>query len=47
MMEFAIAKIRAIGQIVISSSLGGDILNGDKFLIVRDDGKIILKNIKK
>ena len=46
-MEFAIAKVSTKGQIVIPSSLREDIHNGDEFLIVKDNGRIIMKNIKK
>ncbi len=46
-MEFAIAKVSTKGQIVIPSSLRGDIHSGDEFLIVKDNGRMILKNMKK
>jgi bifunctional DNA-binding transcriptional regulator/antitoxin component of YhaV-PrlF toxin-antitoxin module len=45
-MEFAIAKVSTKGQIVIPSSLRGNIVNGDEFLMVKDEGRIVLKNMK-
>lgn len=45
-MEFAIAKISTKGQIVIPNNLRKNIKAGDEFLIVRDNEKMILKNIK-
>lgn len=45
-MDFAIAKISTKGQIVIPSFLRKDIDSGDEFLMVKDDGRIILKNMK-
>ena len=45
-MEFAIAKVSTKGQIVIPSNLRGDIISGDEFLIVKEDDKFILKNVK-
>lgn len=45
-MEFAIAKISTKGQIVIPSPLRRNIQAGDEFLIVKDKGRMILKNIK-
>jgi len=45
-MEFAIAKVSTKGQIVIPSSLRRDIHSGDEFLIVKDKGKMIMKNVK-
>jgi len=45
-MEYAIAKVSTKGQIVIPSSLRRNIRAGDEFLIVRDDDRMILKNIK-
>lgn len=46
-MEFAIAKVSTKGQIVIPSSLRKDIHNGDEFLLVKDNGRIIMKELKK
>ena len=45
-MEYAIAKVSTKGQIVIPNPLRGDIQTGDEFLIVKDDQRMILKNIK-
>ncbi len=45
-MEYAIAKVSTKGQIVIPSQLRKDIKNGDEFLMVEDQGRIILKNLK-
>lgn len=45
-MEFAIAKVSTKGQIVIPSSLRKSINSGDEFLLVKDEGRIIMKNIK-
>lgn len=45
-MEFAIAKISTKGQIVIPSLLRKDIKDGDEFLLIKDDSRIILKNMK-
>ena len=45
-MEFAIGKVSTKGQIVIPSSLRNDINQGDEFLMVKDDGRLILKNMK-
>jgi AbrB family looped-hinge helix DNA binding protein len=45
-MEFAVAKVSTKGQIVIPASLRNDIRTGDEFLMVKDNGRIILKNIK-
>lgn len=45
-MEFAIAKVSTKGQIVIPSAIRDDIQCGDEFLIVKDDERIVLKNMK-
>jgi AbrB family looped-hinge helix DNA binding protein len=45
-MEFAIAKVSTKGQIVIPNPLRKNIHTGDEFLIVKDDSRMILKNIK-
>lgn len=45
-MEFAIAKVSTKGQIVIPNPLRRDIQTGDEFLIVKDDSRMILKNIR-
>ena len=45
-MEFAIAKVSTKGQIVIPSTLRKNINSGDEFLIVKEDSKIIMKNVK-
>ncbi|HLC19303.1 MAG TPA: AbrB/MazE/SpoVT family DNA-binding domain-containing protein [Candidatus Nanoarchaeia archaeon] len=45
-MEYAIAKVSTKGQIVIPAPLRDDVKEGDEFLMVKDDGRIILKNMK-
>ena len=45
-MEYAIAKVSTKGQIVIPSSLREDICSGDEFLMVKTEGRIILKSMK-
>ncbi|MBI1969842.1 AbrB/MazE/SpoVT family DNA-binding domain-containing protein [Candidatus Woesearchaeota archaeon] len=45
-MEFAIAKVSTKGQIVIPSALRQDVHAGDVFLIIKDNKRIILKNLK-
>jgi len=45
-MEFAIAKVSTKGQIVIPNHLRKGISNGDEFLIVKDNGRIVMKNMK-
>lgn len=45
-MEFAIAKVSTKGQIVIPSPLRRSIHTGDEFLIVKDNGRIIMKSMK-
>jgi AbrB family looped-hinge helix DNA binding protein len=45
-MEFAIAKVSTKGQIVIPTSLRKDIMIGDEFLIVKDEDRMVIKNLK-
>jgi AbrB family looped-hinge helix DNA binding protein len=45
-MDFAIAKVSTKGQIVIPSGLRAGIKKGDEFLMVKDNGRIILKSIR-
>ncbi len=45
-MEYAITKVSTKGQIVIPTSLRGDVDAGDEFLMIKDDGRIILKSMK-
>lgn len=45
-MEFAIAKVSTKGQIVIPSNLRNNIKVGDEFLMVKDNERIVLKNMK-
>ncbi len=45
-MEFAIAKISSKGQIVIPNPLRRGLDKGDEFLIVKDNGRIIMKKMK-
>ncbi|MFT4283188.1 MAG: AbrB/MazE/SpoVT family DNA-binding domain-containing protein [Candidatus Woesearchaeota archaeon] len=44
-MEFAIAKMSSKGQIVIPSSLREDFRPGEEFLMVKQDGKLVIKKI--
>jgi AbrB family looped-hinge helix DNA binding protein len=44
-MEYAIAKVSTKGQIVIPSGLRKGIHAGDEFLMVKHEGRIILKNM--
>ena len=45
-MEYAIAKVSTKGQIVIPNSLRDNIHTGDEFLMIKDEGRIILKSMK-
>ncbi len=45
-MEYAVAKVSTKGQIVIPASLRDDIETGVEFLMIKDNGKIILKSMK-
>lgn len=45
-MEYAIAKVSTKGQIVIPSALREDIHDGDEFLMIKDDSRIVLKSMK-
>ncbi len=45
-MEYAIAKVSTKGQIVIPLSLRDDVETGDEFLMIKDEGRIILKSMK-
>ena len=45
-MEYAIAKVSTKGQIVIPSALRDNIHTGDEFLMIKDQGRIILKDMK-
>ena len=45
-MEYAIAKVSTKGQIVIPSTMRTDIHTGDEFLMVKEEGRIVLKNMK-
>jgi len=45
-MEYAIAKVSSKGQIVIPSALRNNINIGDEFLMVKDNERIVLKNMK-
>ncbi len=44
-MDFAIAKVSSKGQIVIPSSLRDGVSKGDQFLVIKDGGRLILKNM--
>jgi len=45
-MEFAIAKVSTKGQIVIPSGMRKGIKSGDTFLIVKEDGRLVMKSMK-
>ncbi len=45
-MKYAIAKVSTKGQIVIPTSLRDNVETGDEFLMIKDDGRIILKSMK-
>ena len=45
-MDFAIAKVSTKGQIVIPTNLRDNIKPGDEFLIVKEDNRILMKNMK-
>jgi len=45
-MEFAIAKISTKGQLVIPASMRKDIRKGDEFLLVRQDNRFVLRNMR-
>jgi AbrB family looped-hinge helix DNA binding protein len=45
-MEYAIAKVSTKGQIVIPNALREGVHSGDEFLMVKDNGRIILKSMK-
>jgi len=45
-MKYAIAKVSTKGQIVIPSSLRKGITTGDEFLMVKDNERIVIKNMK-
>jgi AbrB family looped-hinge helix DNA binding protein len=43
MEEIAITRISSKGQIVIPLEMRGDLREGDKLVIIKNDGQIILK----
>jgi bifunctional DNA-binding transcriptional regulator/antitoxin component of YhaV-PrlF toxin-antitoxin module len=45
-MDFAIAKISTKGQVVIPRFLREGVNTGDEFLMIKDQGRFILKNMK-
>ncbi len=45
-MEYAIAKVSSKGQIVIPRAMRSDIHQGDEFLVVKEEGRFVLKNLK-
>ena len=45
-MEYAIAKVSTKGQIVIPTSLRDNVETGDEFLMIKDEGRFILKSMK-
>ncbi len=44
-MNYAIAKLSTKGQIVIPTSLRNGVETGDEFLMIKDEGRIILKSM--
>jgi len=47
MEEIEITRLSSKGQVVIPSSMRGDLKEGDKLIVIRKDGEIILKKPKK
>jgi AbrB family looped-hinge helix DNA binding protein len=47
MMDIAITKMSSKGQIVIPAEMRGDIKEGEKILIMKDDDRIVLKKASK
>jgi bifunctional DNA-binding transcriptional regulator/antitoxin component of YhaV-PrlF toxin-antitoxin module len=45
-MEYAIAKMSTKGQLVIPLALRKEIKAGDSFLLIKDETRFILKNLK-
>ena len=45
-MDFAITKVSTKGQIVIPSPLRKGIHTGDEFLMIKDNNKFVMKNMK-
>lgn len=47
MVNISTTKISSKGQIVIPSSMRGDLKKGDELLIIKDEDRIILKKVDK
>ncbi len=45
-MDIAITKMSSKGQIVIPAEMRGDIKEGEKMVIIRNNGQIIMKKAK-
>jgi AbrB family looped-hinge helix DNA binding protein len=45
-MDFAITKMSSKGQVVIPADMRFGINEGDKLLLIKDQGNIIIKNAK-
>ena len=46
-MEVAITKMSSKGQVVIPTEMRSDINEGDKLLIIQNDGQLIMKKASK
>ncbi|PIN99707.1 AbrB family transcriptional regulator [archaeon CG10_big_fil_rev_8_21_14_0_10_43_11] len=46
-MDVAITRMSSKGQIVIPTEMRGDIHEGDKLLIIKSDGQLIMKKANK
>ncbi|MDA3855660.1 MAG: AbrB/MazE/SpoVT family DNA-binding domain-containing protein [Candidatus Woesearchaeota archaeon] len=44
-MDIAITKVSSKGQIVIPSELRGDLLEGDKLVLIKSDNQFIIKKV--
>lgn len=47
MVKINVTRMSSKGQIVIPSEMRGDMKEGDEFLIIKDDERIILKKAEK
>ncbi len=45
MVNMSVTKISSKGQIVIPSNMRGDLKEGDELLIIKDEGRLILKKV--
>ena len=46
-MDFAITKMSSKGQVVIPKEMRKGLREGDKLLVIQDDGKLIMKKASK